>query len=88
MAQLIKTVADTPAAAPPPPSFITIDIRLSYEEARALRDVLWKVGGHPRTTRRYLTDNIGEVLNDVLLPHGENKPNDMNGSTYFERQTK
>lgn len=41
---------------------ITVTLTLTMAEAQVLSDVTRRIGGHPDTTRRGLTDAIGEAL--------------------------
>ena len=59
----------------------SIRITLTEEEAKAVRDVLYKIGGHEETTRRGLTHRVVEALDSVLPGH--KSPSDIRGEIVF-----
>ena len=44
----------------------TVVLELSEDEALVIRDVLWRVGGDPKTTRRGLSASVLDALTGVL----------------------
>jgi hypothetical protein len=55
-----KTI--TPAVA----EVIAITLELSEDEAKAVRDVLYKVGGHPVATRRGFAQSVYFALTEAI----------------------
>lgn len=58
-------------------------LEISREEAQALYDLTGRIGGHPKTSRRGLTDNIGRALNEAGFG---SKSGDIFGTINFSEE--
>lgn len=58
-----------------------VTLELTMDEAQTLRDVLAKVGGAPRESRRRYITAVSRAMEDAGIYYGDLK--DMTGSVYF-----
>jgi hypothetical protein len=82
MATAIRNITEQVVMVPQIETTETITLELSLEEAQVLADILVRVGGIPRTTRRGLTNAIGLALHDqgILADY---QPDDMWSASYI-----
>lgn len=61
-----------------------VTLKLTGDEAKMIRDILYRVGGSPDTSRRGMADAIASALDDAGV-HGSDEDDIRKGSTiYFE----
>jgi hypothetical protein len=61
------------------------ELTLTEDEAQTLRDILYKIGGDARTSRRRHIEPITEALEDVGI-HVTSLFADADGGIYFQEQ--
>ena len=64
---------------------ISLDLKLSFEEAQVLRDMLYKTGGLPNDSRRKYATVIYDALASALGDVPNEGTRDLTGHLYFER---
>lgn len=62
-----------------------VTLELTMDEAQTLRDVLAKVGGSPRVSRRRHIAALSKAMEDAGIYYGDLQ--DMTGSVYFEDES-